>query len=364
MLRPDDIIASGRPPRISNLKVTILGLARSGVAAAKLLKAKGCRVFVSDEADNAAVRAAAADLDLLGIPSETGGHSDRTLECDFLVRSPGVPNSNLILTQARRQGIAVVSEIEVAYWFCPAPVAAITGSNGKTTTTQWLGDVIRRSGRNVAVCGNVGHPFSAALADLDANAIAVLEVSSFQLEDIHLFSPRVAVMTNFSPDHLDRYGDYDAYIKAKCRIFEKMTPDAALIYNRGDEELTRRALRASCRRLSFGRNRPPAAGAGVEGADIILHNGDQSRRLLKVSEIALPGRHNLENALAVASAAADLHVSDWHIAESLRKFVGVPHRLETVLEFKGILGGQNHEGPRQGITMPVNADLGFTHGFE
>ncbi|HEX7344788.1 MAG TPA: Mur ligase family protein, partial [bacterium] len=222
MLRPDDILSSGKPPRISNLKVTILGLARSGIAAAKLLKGKDCRVFVSDEVDSAAVRAAAADLDLLGIPSEFGGHSDTALECDFLVRSPGVPNSNPILTRARRQGMAVVSEIEVAFWFCPAPVAAITGSNGKTTTTQWLGDAIRRSGRKVAICGNIGYPFSAAVADLDVSAIAVLEVSSFQLEDIHLFSPRVAVMTNLSPDHLDRYGDYDAYIKTKCRIFEKM----------------------------------------------------------------------------------------------------------------------------------------------
>jgi len=337
MLRPDDITAFGKPPRISNLKVTVLGLARSGMAVSRLLKERGCRVFVSDGAENAALRTAAEELSALGIPSELGGHTGRALECDFLVRSPGVPNSNPILAQARRQGMAVVSEIEAAFWFCPAQVAAITGSNGKTTTTQWLGDVIRRSGRKVAVCGNVGHPFSAAIADLDANAIAVLEVSSFQLEDIHLFSPRAAVMTNLSPDHLDRYDDYDAYIRAKCRIFEKMTPDAALIYNRADDELTRRALRASCRKLSFGRNRPPAAGAGVEGADLILHNGEQSRRLLKVGEIALPGRHNLENALAVASAAADLRIGDWPIAESLRKFAGVPHRLETVLESKGIL---------------------------
>jgi UDP-N-acetylmuramoylalanine--D-glutamate ligase len=337
MLRADDIVSAGKPPRIAGLKATILGLARSGVAAAKLLKKQGAVVFASDGASTHDVRTAAAELESMGIPVEMGGHTARALECDYLVRSPGVPNSNPTLAEARRRGLAVVSEIEVAYWFCPAPVVAITGSNGKTTTAQWLGDAFRRAGRQVAVCGNVGCPFSAAVGELDSKGVAVVEVSSFQLEDIHLFSPRTAIITNFSPDHLDRYEDYDAYRQAKCRIFEKMRLEDALIYNRGDQELSRRVQVAGSRKISFGQDAPAGMGAGVVGDYTVLHDGQMARRLLRREDIALPGRHNLENALAVACAASDLKIGDWFIAESLRRFTGVPHRLEKVLESNGVL---------------------------
>jgi UDP-N-acetylmuramoylalanine--D-glutamate ligase len=314
-----------------------LGLARSGQAVAELLAAAGCKVFVSDSARSPEIEASAKQLFGLGIKAEIGGHTNRALHGDLLVRSPGVPADNPILVEARNRGLAVVSEIEVAFWFCRAQVAAVTGSNGKTTTAEWLGDLLRRAGKTAAVCGNVGRPFSSATMILEGDDIGVVEMSSFQLEDVIRFSPRLAIMTNFSPDHLDRHVSYEAYIETKCRIFERQGKDDALIFNRGDGELSRRTASAPGRRLSFGLDEPSAIGTGLRGEDVVVFDGDHMRVLIQRRDLALPGRHNLENALAVACAGFDLGVQDDRIAQALREFSGVPHRLETVLEAGGIL---------------------------
>jgi UDP-N-acetylmuramoylalanine--D-glutamate ligase len=183
----------------------------------------------------------------------------------------------------------------------------------------------------------VGRPFTAAARDLPPEGVAVVEVSSFQLEDMHRFSPRVAVITNLSPDHLDRYASYDDYIAAKCRLFENLTPEAALVYNRGDAELSRRVQSCPGRRLSFGQDLPEEDGAGLAEEAIVIRTGKRLRRLLDKSELSLPGPHNLENALTVALAAADLRLPDDVIAQSLRSFPGVAHRLEKVAEARGVL---------------------------
>lgn len=326
------------PSDLSGKRVTVLGMARSGIAVARLLRRSGCRVLVSDSGSSEALKASAADLRSLGVETELSGHSLRTLECDLLVRSPGVPATNPIYIEARHKNLPVVSEVEVASWFCRAPIAAITGSNGKTTTTEWLGDAFRRWGRSVAVCGNVGHPFSAAVEELPPEGVAVVEVSSFQLEDVQRFEPRVAVITNFSPDHLDRYDNYDAYIRAKCRIFERLGEKDVLVYNRGDQELTSRVEPLIDRILSFGLDAPRGPGVGLVGDEIVLvQEGRAARKIMNRREVALPGPHNLENALAVVCAAADMGAPDEVIVESLRSFAGVPHRLEQVLEEKGVL---------------------------
>lgn len=337
MLRAQDILTSGRPPELAARKATVLGLARSGMAVARLLHQHGSQVLVSDSAQSESLQAAATQLHAAGIKTEIGRHSAKTLKCDFLVRSPGVPATNPILIEARQRGVLVVSEIEVAFWLCHAPIVAVTGSNGKTTTVEWLGDVFRRAKRPVAVCGNVGHPFSAAVSDLPPGGVAVVEVSSFQLENTLLFSPRLALITNFSPDHLDRYDDYDAYLKAKCRIFERLKPDAALVFNRSDVELRRRIQGAPGRKLSFGRDTVKDMGAGLQSDHIEILDGLNRRRLLSKYSLSLPGAHNLENALAVACAATDMGMDDAIIAESLRSFRGVAHRLEKVLERGGVL---------------------------
>lgn len=337
MLTREDILKQPLPPEVKGLRVTVLGLARSGLAATRLLHRQGARVFVSDAGESEALHQTATALQGEGIAAEVGQHSAKALACDLLVRSPGVPNSNVILQQIRAQGIPVVSEVEVACWYCQAPVVAITGSNGKTTTTEWLGDVFRRSGRPVAVCGNVGYPFAAAVASVGREGVVVLEISSFQLEDVIRFAQRVAVITNFSPDHLDRYDSYEDYIRAKCRIFENMTSADALVYNRGDQDLTERIKKAPARLISFGRDPFKDQGASVEKEWIIINSTGTPRRLLPSKELALPGKHNLENALALACVAADLGVPDETIVTSLKRFPGVAHRLENVMETHGVL---------------------------
>jgi UDP-N-acetylmuramoylalanine--D-glutamate ligase len=337
MAKIQDIIAGPLPPDLRGMRVTVLGLARSGAAAARLLRDAGCRVFASDSAQNDEIRRLAAELNAAGIETEFGGHSPRALDCDFLVRSPGVPDSNPILTKARASGLFIAAEIEVAAWFCRAPLIAVTGSNGKTTTTEWIGDVFRRAEKHAAVCGNVGFPFSAAAAGLRNGDAAVVEVSSFQLEDIHRFQPDIAVITNFSPDHLDRHATYDAYLRAKCRIFENQTGEDVLVYNRGDAEVSRRIRRARARRLSFGTDEPQGDGAGVIRGRIAISLQGETKMLIPAPQLSLPGAHNLENALAMVCAAAVSGLEDAAIQASLTQFPGVPHRLERVLEKDGIL---------------------------
>ncbi len=324
-------------PELGGVHVAVLGLARSGIAVSQLLRRHGAQVLVSEAKTNAALEAQAQDFRALGIEVETGGHTRKILESDLLVRSPGVPNSNPWLSEARQKRISVVSEIEAAAWYCRAPIAAVTGSNGKTTTTEWLGDVFHRSGRPTVVCGNVGRPFSAVVESLPPEGIAVVEVSSFQLEDTVSFAPQAAIITNFSPDHLDRYAAYDDYLAAKCRIFSKMSNQAAVIYNRGDAELGRRVAGAKARLLSFGLEADFQAGAGILDQEIVVRQKGITKKLLSQHSIALPGNHNLENALAVICAALDLGAPEEALVASLQCFKGVPHRLEKVLESAGIL---------------------------
>jgi UDP-N-acetylmuramoylalanine--D-glutamate ligase len=337
MLRVEDISNwQTLPPDLSGLKVTVIGMARSGIAAAKLLQGAGCRVFVSDCGESPALRKSEADLKSLNIEAEIGGHTDRVFDADFIVRSPGVSLAVPVFKEALLLDFLIVSEIEVAFWFCTATVVAVTGSNGKTTTVEWLGDLFRRDGANVAVCGNVGRPFSSFVSDLKSGDIAVVEISSFQLENIYRFKPRVAVITNFSPDHLDRYDSYEDYLKTKCKIFEAQTADDALVYNRDDQKLTRYVTSAVSHKLTFGLGQPHGDGAGTSGGDVVLCDSGRFESVMQAGDINLPGTHNQQNSLAVACVAAELKASKEALVESLKNFPGVPHRLEVVAEHAGI----------------------------
>jgi UDP-N-acetylmuramoylalanine--D-glutamate ligase len=325
------------PPDLRDIRVSILGIARSGAAVAKLLHSSGCKVFISDTARNNNIGQYISELQSYNIEIELGGHSDKVLNCDLLIRSPGVPADVPILKKARKKNICIAAEIEVASWFCRAPIIAVTGSNGKTTTVEWIGDLFHRAGKKTAVCGNVGTSFSSVAADMKSDDIIVLEVSSFQLEDIHRFRPRVAVITNFSPDHLDRYDSYEDYIDTKCKIYMNHSSDDALIFNRMDDELVKRVMIASGRKISFGTDAAPESGSGVNQTTIRVNTKGAIHDILDVGQINLPGRHNFENALSVAAVAVEMGVSDQFIRESLGKFSGVPHRLEVVDENQGVL---------------------------
>jgi len=338
MLTAKEVAAWNKlPPDLSGMKVSVIGMARSGVSVAKLLKSNGCEVLVSDSSDGDDFIKPASELEYLGIHTELGGNTDEILDCDFIVRSPGVPSDIEILKRARDTKYLIVSEIEVASWFCEAEIVAVTGSNGKTTTVEWIGNLFNKAGRKAKVCGNVGTPFSSVVEDLSEDSVAILEVSSFQLENIVRFNPKIAAITNFSPDHLDRYNSYEDYTRTKCRIFENQSEDEVLIYNRNDNRLSNMVTRAKGKELTFGLDEPFEPGVGMRGNTIILSDPVGYLELVKREKVGLRGRHNVENAMVVVCVASVMNISYKALQQSLQEFPGVPHRLEVVLNSNDIL---------------------------
>lgn len=354
---------AGRPVR--GARVTVIGAARSGVAAARLLARHGARVWLTDR--GMAPDGLVATLESAGVASEFGGHSVRALDADFAVVSPGVPSTAPLVETLRAQGLPVYSEIEAASWFCRAPIVAITGTNGKTTTTSLTFDVFKKASedttegpvdserggyrpRRVVVGGNIGYPFSDYADTLTADDLAVLEVSSFQLDHVTSFRPRVAVLLNITPDHLDRYaGDVERYAAAKYRIAAAMQPGDTVVVNLDDTRLAAFGARLADERgvavVALSIERPladlgaPFAGtAWVDGSGrIVLRLPSQPDEvLMPAADLALPGRHNLYNSLAAAIAARVLEVRCDVVRESLATFDGVPHRLESVRELDGV----------------------------
>ena len=328
------------PPRLRHESVSVVGAARSGVAVSLLLAGNGARVFVTERNE-----IPSATVDLLsshGVRTESGGHSDRALGADLLVVSPGVPTTAPLVMAAMERGIPVRSELEVASWFCDAPVVAVTGSNGKTTTTSLIGHTFRTAGRTTWVAGNIGLPFSAVAARATKDDVVVLEVSSFQLDHTERFRPRVSVLLNVTPDHLDRYGnDVDAYAAAKLRIAERQEAGDAMVYN-ADDPLLGRFARTLGRGtgptpLGFTLEDPDAGSAAwVDDGRITLRIQDTTEDLMRADELALRGRHNLYNSLAAAVAARVMEVRSDVVRASLMSFEGIPHRLEQVRELDGV----------------------------
>ncbi|MEM1125055.1 MAG: UDP-N-acetylmuramoyl-L-alanine--D-glutamate ligase [Bacteroidota bacterium] len=324
-------------------RFTVVGGARSGLAVARLLAQVGAPVFLTDRADPAP--GLTDKLEDAGVAYEVGGHTALALDADALVLSPGVPSTANLVQQALRVGVPVYSEIEVASWFCQAPVVAVTGTNGKTTTTSLVGHVLRtaRAGTDHAtiVAGNIGYPFSDYVLDARPADVVVLEVSSFQLDHISTFQPRVSVLLNITPDHLDRYDyNFTAYAHSKFRVFENQTAGDALVYNADDpvihEYVTRTAHRRPSALLPFSQQHEPEVGAFVRDNALVLRMYQQENVLMQVNQLALRGRHNLYNSLAAAVAARAMEVRSDVVRESLASFEGVPHRLEHVRTLEGV----------------------------
>ncbi len=328
------------PTELKGKAVTVVGGARSGRAVARLLAEAGAEVFLTEQ--KPATQGLEAALEADGVAYEFGGHTGRGLaEADFLVVSPGVPSTTNFIEQARRQGLPVFSEIEAASWFCRAPIVAITGTNGKTTTTSLLGHVFREAGRETVVAGNIGYPFSDYVRGLSPEAVVVLEVSSFQLDHIQTFRPRVSILLNITPDHLDRYGgSFSRYADSKLRIFENQAEGDVLIYNHDDglvrECAARRTRRRALTALPFSAETALGEGAFARENDIVLRIHEGEEVLMQTDKLALRGRHNLQNSLAAAVAARVMEVRSEVVRASLASFEGVPHRLEAVRTVGGV----------------------------
>ncbi len=329
-----------RREEVKGKRFSVLGGARSGLAVAELLARNGARVFVSDRAPLAAMEQAKRELDALGIPAEFGENSARVLDADVVVLSPGVPSSAPLVREAGDRGLSVVSEVEVASWFCPAPVLAVTGTNGKTTTTALLGRMFTDAKRPCAVGGNIGTAFSQVVGTLTPEGTAILEISSFQLDHIVSFRPRVSVILNITPDHLDRYDrSFEKYIASKSRIFENQRSGDTLIYNE-DDPVTRVAVQTGVNPevalLPFSRERELPQGAFLRNGRVTIARDGTSVEVVKPEEISIRGIHNLLNAMAGVLAAHVMGIPTASVRATLRNFQGVEHRLEFVREFEGV----------------------------
>ncbi|HVK37084.1 MAG TPA: UDP-N-acetylmuramoyl-L-alanine--D-glutamate ligase [Candidatus Kapabacteria bacterium] len=317
---------------------TVIGSARSGLAAVRLLRAEGATVFVSDSRPAVDAAESIAALEEMGVEYEFGGHTDRVLEAATIVLSPGVPDTIPIVRKAVERGLAVVGEIEIAAARCRAPIVAITGTNGKTTTTELAGHIFRTAGRRTFVAGNVGLAFSEIAAEADETSVVVLEVSSFQLEHIVEFRPRVAIVTNVTPDHMDRYASFEAYLAAKLRIAENQTSDDTLIVGVDSAPLREAPFAGGAHMLAFSQLEEVASGAWLKDGTVMLrlHPTLEPVALIAADEIRIRGPHNLYNAMAASLAAAAMGVEPETIARSLREFPGVAHRLEPVGDVDGV----------------------------
>jgi UDP-N-acetylmuramoylalanine--D-glutamate ligase len=317
-----------RPP-LPRGPYLIVGLARSGQAAAHLLAARGERVRAVDSghpqgAERLSEYGVEVVLDTDGLAQLEGTHT--------VVKSPGVPREAAVIATALERGIEVTGELELAWRALPNRFLAVTGTNGKTTTVELLGHIFRSAGEPVAVAGNVGVPLAGLVGELENDATVVAETSSFQLEDTSLFSPEGAIFLNLGPDHLDRHGDVPAYLDAKLRVFANQGNDDVAVWNGDDPELAGVDLGGCARRIEFCRGASPDCEvAAVEGA--IFWDGEL---LLELSELGIPGDHNVENAMAAAGAALAFGIDRDAVREGLRSFAGVPHRLEPVAEIEGV----------------------------
>jgi UDP-N-acetylmuramoylalanine--D-glutamate ligase len=323
-------------------RIAVLGFARSGRALANALAGRGVAVTVGDSRPESEFDGL-GELRSRGVRFFFGGPPAGFLDgAGWLAVSPGVPLDAPAVRAARERGIPVFSEIEVAWRIAEGEApgqhrwVAVTGTNGKSTTTTWIAEILKRAGRRVVLAGNIGAPLSAFLAEQGPRDF-VCEVSSFQLEAIDRFHPHVAVLTNITPDHLDRYAGFGDYAAAKARLFSRQGPGDFTVVNADDAPS--RAIATRARRVMFSRRgRPESADASawLEGGELASDVAPPKHAVVAAAALALPGAHNLENALAALAAAECLAAPAEAIRSALTRFEGLPHRTELVAEKRGV----------------------------
>lgn len=358
-------------------RIGVLGLARSGRGAAALALATGAEVYATDAGNTPALREAAEAVRRLGGQAEVGGHSVAELvRCDLLVVSPGIPPTAPVLTDPRVRGIPSISELEFAFGKLRSPVIAITGTNGKTTTTALTSHLLEAAGFDAPVAGNIGTALSEIALREEAPDWVVVEASSFQLGGTRNFAPRIGVLTNLAPDHLDRYPSVEAYYADKARLFANAEAESEWVLNGEDPAVLALAGESPGRRYLFRVGSQPAAGepggyCTAEG-ELILHVGGVERDLLAGSELPLLGAHNRANALAAALAATLAGAELGALRRGLKSFRALSHRLEPVLERHGVLWINDSKATNisstrvaiEGMTRPTVLLLGGRHKGE
>ena len=349
---------------LKNKRVLVVGLGKSGLAAARFLKTLGARVTVSD-ARPALLIAELSELLDQGFMVEAGSHGLLTFRRqDLIVVSPGVPMSTPELKQVRAMGAHIIGELELGFEYLKGEVLAVTGSNGKTTTTTLIGEILKAAGRDTLVGGNIGRPVTAMVEESKDESWSVLEVSSFQLETVETFRPRIAMVLNITPDHLDRHGTFEVYAGLKARITEFQTGEDFLVLNGEDKETQMIAAKTKAQVYWFSGRRPMKQGAFVHGESILFvaREGAKAEPVMPVAEISLAGAHNVENVLAAVCAARLAGVESETIRAAVREFKAVEHRLEFVREVGGVRYFNDSKATNVDATMKaVEAFAGGVH---
>lgn len=322
------------PPR-----VCVLGAARSGLAAAKYLLDQGVDVFISDTCDKDKLNLALASNDLAQVSHEAGKHTAKVLEYDTIVLSPGIPSDIPVLCQARERGIAVWSEIELAFRRSRSPFVAVTGSTGKSTTVSMIGSIAQAAGRESVVAGNIGTPAITAASELSEHGLAVVEVSSFQLENVDTFKPVVAAVLNLFKNHLDRYDSEESYYEAKKAIARNADSSCSLVLNANDPRLRAwgEDMRSRTNVVYYGRNEQGFGSVWHAGRAIVGRLGERrTKKILDVADLKVAGPHNIDNACAAAAVARLAGIGYEAVADGLSRFTGLPHRLQFAGEHNGV----------------------------
>lgn len=314
--------------------VVVVGAARSGLAAVDLLLARGARVTLADAAPSLD---GAAGLRARGVTVALGPHRpDQFTHADLVVLSPGVPPDQASIAGARRAGVPVIGELELASRWLQGRIVAITGTKGKSTTTTLTARMLAEGGIHAPAGGNIGEALSAQVDASTAETVHVIEASSFQLETIDTFHPWIAVLVNLSADHIDRHGSFDAYAAAKAHIFEHQTGDDWAVVNADDPAALALAARARARRFDFGLDAPLRDGVTVDGASIVRRDGGASAPLVPLSAIQVPGRHLLSDVLAAAAVGCLAGVPAEAMVRAVESFHGLAHALERVGTVQGV----------------------------
>lgn len=320
-----------------NKKVLVCGMAKSGISAAKLLKKLGADVILQDAKTEEQLSDAIEGLKDTGIKLYMGKNPDDIAEnMDMIVMSPGVPCDLDFVVKAKAKGIKVIGETELGFTLCKAPLIAITGTNGKTTTTSLVGEISKLANDNTVVVGNIGNPLTECVLDLDGSGMAVAELSSFQLETIETFKPVVSAVLNITPDHLNRHKTLENYIAAKERVFENQTEENYCILNYNDPVTRKMSEKTKAKVVFFSYGTELEEGIYSDGKSIYVKAFELDEKIIDVNELKIVGAHNVENAMAAIGCCLGAGIEKDIIIKGLRQFKAVEHRVEFVREYKGV----------------------------
>lgn len=338
-----DLVKTLERSEFKDRRMAILGIARTGLAAAPVLRDLGAKVILSDNASAAVLGVNLIEAQMLGVELRVGATPEEALEgAEIVVPSPGIPASAPVLRLALERGLPILSEIEVAYRICRAPIMAVTGTNGKTTTAILLGEIMRAAGYKTYIAGNVAadelkQPLIQAAAEADRGDVIVAEISSFQLEWVEKFRPKIGILTNITPDHMNRHADFREYVRCKSRLFAAQRPDDVAVLNAVNAPSRSIGAGIPSRLCWFDRGAcDNEYSSCVRNGQIVVRWAGIEHILCKTDELRIPGAHNLENALAAAAAAIAFGADPLAVSNAMRAFAGVVHRMEFVEELNNI----------------------------